>query len=105
MIFVTSVFKIGVAGVLARFALAKSHLQAGIVVAVEGAVLQYAEAAFHLHSVVASVGEGQSSVVPIVGANVMVDSAVGGIVGHCAEVKYRCLARVGEQTDAGILAA
>ena len=102
---VTPVFKIGVGG-CSRLAspFAKIPSASWYRACCEGAVLQYAEAAFHLHSVVAA-GEGQSSVKPI-GLAPRYGFRFRGwrYVGHCAEVKYRCLARVGEQTD-GILAA
>ena len=105
---VPAVKELLVACVLAVVALAEALLQAGVAVVVEHAPLNHAEAALQLHAVVGGVANLQSAVVPVVGADVVHDSArslgyVLVVAVLSAEVEHGLLVAVGEHADARVL--
>lgn len=102
----SSVFELGIAGVVAFIVLSETLLKTRVLIAIEAAEFHHAVTSLEFHTVVSRVADVETTIMPVVGTYLVHDTSV--VSSLCcstawlsSEVEYRalCVTRIGKHTD------
>ena len=103
---IASIFKLSITGVVSLGIFTKSLLQTRIFIAVEATEFYHTVRALQFHTIISSIAKIQSTIMPVVSADVMHHSTIRSSFCRCrarltGEIKNRafCITRISENTD------
>lgn len=103
----SSVFELGIAGVVAFIVLSETLLKTRVLIAIKAAEFHHAVTSLEFHTVVSRVADVETTIMPVVGTYLVHDTSV--VSSLCcstawlsSEVEYwaLCVTRIGKHTDA-----
>lgn len=102
----SSVFELGIAGVVAFIVLSKTLLKTRVLITIEAAKLHYAITTLKFHTIISRMADVETTIMPVVSTYLVHDTSVVSSLGLCTtwlsrEVEYwaLCVTRIGKHTD------
>ena len=103
---ITSIFELGITRIVSLGVFTKPLLQTRIFIAVEATEFYHAVRTLQFHTIISSMTKIQSTIMPVVCADIMHHSTIRSSFSRCRarltrEIKNRafCITRIGEDTD------